>query len=170
HLVGEARDLLKVRAAVEWDDDMESLGSGRLDPAFAPELREEIPQDKTRRAERVRVFFERIEIEDADIRVEEVGYARRPDVRRDAVLVRKPSQATGIVDDGMLHDATFLRNGRALEPLGTLLQVFLEEPLFADPAVIPLHRDRASAKVGKHDRRDGLVVLGELALGDALIR
>src|SRR5690606_22602754 len=76
----------------------------------------------------------------------------------------------GIVDDGMLHNAAFLRNGRALEPRGTLLQVFLEETLFADPAVIPLHRDRASANVGKHSLRDGLVVLGELTLGDAVIR
>ncbi len=74
-----------------------------------------------------------IEVEDADVGVVQVRRARRPHVRRDAVLVGEPEQRSRVADERMVHRAALLRNLDALQPLGeTLRDVLLQEALLAD--------------------------------------
>ena len=111
------------------------------------------------------IVLGRIEIEDADVRVVEVRRARRPDVRRDAVLVGDPEQRARVGDERIVHRAVLLRHLDALEPRGEALRhVLLDEALLADAGRKALHRDRPAADVRQHHRRDRLVVGGELAL------
>ena len=113
----------------------------------------------------------RIEIEDAEVRVVEVRHARRPHVRRDAVLVGQPEQRSRVGHERMVDGAVLLRHLDALEPgREALRHVLLQEPLLADAGGIALHRDRPAAEVRQHHRRDRLVVGGQLALGDAVVR
>src|SRR5262249_39732239 len=48
--------------------------------------------------------------------------------------------------------------------------VLLEKSLLADATMIPFHRDGTAADMWQHERRDGLVIRGELALGDPVVR
>ena len=135
------------------------------------ELVQQIAKRERRRAQHVRLVFGRIEVEDADVGVVQVRRARRPHVRRDAVLIGHPEQRSRVADERMVHGAALLRHLDALQPLGEALRdVLLQEALLADAARIALHRDRTAADVRQHDRRDRLVVGGELALGDAIVR
>ena len=66
------------------------------------------------RAGRPAIVVGRIEIEDADVGVVQVRRARRPDVRRDAVLVGHPEQRSRVGDERMVHGAVLLRHLDAL--------------------------------------------------------
>src|SRR5262249_47902394 len=73
-------------------------------------------------------------------------------------------------DEWVVHDAALLRHRHALEPLRkSLADVLLDEALAADPAGKPLHRHRPPPHVRKHQRRDGLVVRGQLAFRDPVV-
>src|SRR5690242_11756974 len=118
----------------------------------------------------MRVAIGRVEIEDADVGRVHVRRARRPHVRGDAVLIREPHESANVHHDGMMYDAILLRDLHALEPRReSLHDVLLEKSLLADTAVKPLHGYRAPRDVWQHHGRDHLVILRQLALGDAVV-
>ena len=169
-LVRELVDGAEVRLAVQRHDDVKALGAGGLDPALEPELAQQVAQRERCSAKRLRILFRRIEIEDTDVRVVEVGCARRPHVRRDAVLIGEPEQRTSVSGDGMMNRAVLLRHLDALQPRGEPLRhVFLDEPLVPDAGGVALHGDRAPLDVRQHDRRDGLVIRCHRALCDPIV-
>ena len=102
-------------------------------------------------AQGVRLIFEWVQIEDADIGLVQVGSPRCPYVRGDAVLVGEPEQRPGIGDERMMYGPSLLRNLDAIQPLGkTLRDIFLKETLFADAPMVSLHGDWAPADVRQH--------------------
>ena len=126
----------EVRLAVERHDDVKALRAGRLDPARQPQLVQQIAQRERCRAQRLGIVFRRIEIEDADVGVVEVGRARRPHVRRDAVLVGEPQQRSRVgrrADDAPCRPSSAPRPARshAGNPFDDVL---LDEPLVPMPA------------------------------------
>ena len=124
---------MRVRLAVERHDDVKAFRAGRLDPRRQAELLEQIAHAERRLPHRGGIILRRIEIEHADVRVIEIGHARAPDVLRDRVLIGDPHQRALVGDHRMMHDAVFLRDLDALEPVGKPLRdVLLPEPLLAD--------------------------------------
>src|SRR5436190_21964358 len=92
-------------------------------------------------------------------------------MRRDAVLVDQPEQRSRVAGERMMHAPAFFRNLDALQPLReSLCNVLLKEARLADAAVEALHRYRPAAKMRQHEWRDRLVIRGELALGDSVVR
>src|SRR6266849_9214564 len=99
-----------------------------------------------------RLLLRRVEVEDADVGLVEVRCPRRPDVRRDAVLVGKPEQRSRVSDQWMAHRPALLRNLDALQPLGkTLRDILLKEAFLANTAVVALHRDGTAADMRHHE-------------------
>src|SRR5690242_8706947 len=95
---------------------MIALRAGSLDPTRAAELTEDVAQEQRRVAEHGGIFFEWIEIEDADVRTVNVRSARRPHVRCYTILIGEPEQSACVIDERIVHDAIFLGNGNRLEP------------------------------------------------------
>ena len=103
--------------------------------------------------------------------MKERGDARRPDVRRYAVLVGEPGEPARVAHDRVVHDTVGLRHGHTLEPFRRALRhVLLEEALLADAVVKALERHGPPREMRHHDRGDQRVILGQLALGDAAVR
>ena len=77
--------------------------------------------------------FGGVEVEHADVGLIQVRRARRPHVRRDAVLVRQPEQRARVGDERMMHGPALLRHLDAPKPRGIALRhVLLQEPLLVD--------------------------------------
>src|SRR6266446_1755088 len=88
----------------------------------------------------------------------------------DRVLVRDPEQRSPVIDDWVMDDAILLRDFDALEPLRkTFRDVFLPEPLLADPRRVTFHRDRPPAQVRQDDGRHGVVVRRKIAFSDPVV-
>ena len=136
-----------------------------------PSSVEQVAQRQRRRAQHLRLVSGRVEVEDADVGVVQVRRARRPDVRRDACS-GSPSRAAIAcrVTSGWCTVPPFFgtstRSSHSGKPFETS---FCKKPFFADAGRVALHRDRTAADVRQHDRRDRLVVGGELALGDPVV-
>src|SRR5919112_4899441 len=171
HAVRERRHVAEARLTIERYDDVEALGSGSFHPARKIELREQVAKTQRCRAEHVGRLVGRVQIEHADVRLIHVRRARRPHVRRDAVLVGHPEQRARVRDEWMMNGAVLLGHLDALQPLGkTLRHVLLEKPRLRDAGVIALHRDGTRPDVREHHGRDRLVVRREVALGDGRLR
>jgi hypothetical protein len=169
--IRESRDAVHRRLAVERDDDVEALAAGGLDPRRQPQFVQQIAQSEGGGAHRRGVLLRRIEIEDADIRVVQTGYARDPDMLRDGVLVGDPHQRPLVRDHRVMQEAVFLRHLDALQPVGNPLRdVFLPETLLADAGRIALHRDRPALDVRQDRRRHRLVVRREVTFRDPIVR
>src|SRR5262249_20971275 len=81
-----------------------------------------------------------------------------------------PEQRSHVGDNRMTHDAISLWHFDPLEPVRkSLRHVLLPESLASDPRRISLHRYRPANQVRQHHRRDGCVVLSQLALGDPIV-
>src|SRR5262245_21483787 len=107
HRMGELLDLSHVRLAVERINDMESLRARRFDPTGKPEFSEQVAHCESRGAQHVAVIYGWIEIEYTNVGVKEVGSARYPNVRCNAVLIREPLQGPLVGHDGIMDDAVF---------------------------------------------------------------
>ena len=169
--VGEARDLAEVRLAVERDDDVESLRAGRLHPARQPSSssRSRSASAAARSTPVRRLATDRDRTRRR--RVVQIRHARRPHVRRDAVLVRQPQQRSHVVDERMVDRAVLLRHLDALEPLGKSLRTsFWKNPFAPMPAGYRSIVTGRPRMCGSMQRRDRFVVRGQLALGDAVVR
>src|SRR5687767_13196859 len=71
----------------------------------------------------------------------------------------------------MMDDPVLFRHLDALQPgWKSLRHVLLPETLGADPLRIALHRQRPSAQLRHDDRRHRLVIGGQIALRDAVLR
>src|SRR5688572_28730600 len=71
----------------------------------------------------------------------------------------------------MVYGTVLLRDFDPLEPRRKALRhVLLNEALFSDAGGIPLHRDRTARHMRHHDRRNHLVVLRQLPLGNSVVR
>src|SRR5689334_10028564 len=71
----------------------------------------------------------------------------------------------------MMNGAILFRHRDPLQPLReSFRHILLPEPLLADSGRVPLHRHRAIADVRQQHGRDGLVVGGDLAFGDPVVR
>ena len=113
----------------------------------------------------------RIQVEHTDVRVVHVRRARCPHVRRDAVLVDKPQQRPRVRDDWMVHDAVLLGNLDALQPFRKPFRhILLNKSLLADAGRKAFHRDGTTNDVRQHHGRDHLVVSGEFAFRNPVIR
>jgi hypothetical protein len=174
--LGEAPHRLEVRLAVQRDHNVEPLRTGGLDEARQAELGQEIAHREDRRAQLRRIVVGRVEIEDAQIGLPQVRQARRPDVRRDRVLVRHPDQRARVVDERVV-DGTVVLGARAFrdldptQPVGkSLRDVLLDEALFGYAGRVTLHRHRTARDVRQHHPRHLLVVGADVALGDSVGR
>src|SRR5205814_3446125 len=104
-----------------------------LHAARKAELVEEVPKRERCRAQDVRLILGWVEIEHTDVGVIQLRHARRPDMRRDAVLVGQPEQRSRIQNDWVVHRPALLRNFDALQPFGEAPgDVLLEKTLLAD--------------------------------------
>src|SRR3954470_965325 len=69
----------------------------------------------------------------------------------------------------MMDRPVLLRHFHALQPGGkSLRDVLLPEAFLSDPGGIALHRDRPSADVRQHHRRDRLVIGREISFRDSI--
>src|SRR5262249_54199890 len=92
-------------------------------------------------------------------------------VGRDAILIGEPEQGALIVDQRVMEPAVLLEHLYTREPLRKPLgDVLLHEALLVDARRITLHGHRPAAQMRQHHRGHVLVVVRELALGDAIGR
>src|SRR5207249_4812437 len=94
----ETSDLTHLSRSLELHDDVKSFRAGGLQPACETRIAQEIAQAERGGTESRQVVRRRIEVEHADIGAVQVRRARRPDVRRDSVLVRQTEQRSGVAD------------------------------------------------------------------------
>jgi hypothetical protein len=108
-----------------------------------------------------------IEIED-----ENVGFGRRldaarPDVKRDAALVREVDERFGRIAD-RIRDLRLAAERDAIDRRRiVLLRVLLEEAACGDAFREALHRERAAAQLGEHHARHIGVVRDDITFRDA---
>ena len=93
-----------------------------LTQLLQPEFPQKVAQRERRPPQVVRLVFRRIQVENADVGLVQVGRPRDPDVRRDAVLIDHPEQRSHVADQRMVHGPALLRNFGALQPGGEALR------------------------------------------------
>src|SRR5687768_16881122 len=108
--MSEARDCAEIRLRVQRHCDVESLRTGGFDPTWQPQLLQQRTQVERYAAQHVQLTSvlrgaRRIEIKDADVGLVKVRRTRRPDVNRDAVLVREPQQRSRVGHNRMIDSA-----------------------------------------------------------------
>src|SRR6266540_3250784 len=104
----EPRYLAEATLAVKRHSDVEPLGTRCFHPACEAQLVEEAAKRECCRTQDIRLIFRRVEVEDADVGLVQVGRARRPHVRRDAVLVGEPEQRSRVAYEWMVHRPALL--------------------------------------------------------------
>jgi hypothetical protein len=91
-----------------------------------------------------RFINRRVEVKNADVRVEQVRRTGYPYVRRDAVLIGKPEQRSDVAHDRMTDRPALLWDLDPLQPLRKALgDILLHEPFLANAGRVSFHRDRA---------------------------
>ncbi len=118
----------------------------------------------------VRAAFRRIEIDEREIRIVERSHAAHPGVLIDAGQVRQIDQRRAVVADNVVNLVLIVLGEDRLQahPIGNFVfGVFLKEELLVDAVRIALERKRAVAQMRENQRRYGIVVVDDVALGDA---
>ena len=93
--MSEVCDCAEIRLRVQRHCDVESLRTRGFDPTRKTQLLQQRAQVQRRTAQHVQLMFVSmvagwIEIKNADVGLVKVRRTRRPDVNRNAVLVREP--------------------------------------------------------------------------------
>lgn len=109
----------EIRLRVQRHGDVESLRTRGFDPTRKAQLLQQSAQVQRRFAQHFQLTFVSsvgIEIKNADLGLVKVRRTRRPDVNRDAVLVRQPYQRSCVGNNRMIDTAFILRNRDAFQP------------------------------------------------------
>ena len=173
--MSEVCDCAEIRLRVQWYCDVKSLRPRSFDPTRKAQLLQQCAHVQRRFAQHFQLMFIRsvagwIEIKNADVGLVKVRRTRRPDVNRDAVLVREPQQRTRVSHNRMIDSALVLWNLDAFQPCRkTFRDVLLKEAGRGDTAVITLHRYGATPDVRQHQGRNARVVRREFSLRDAVV-
>ena len=166
----ESADLVEVRVPIERDEDVQPARAGCLDERLEILPLEQFTKRERGTADCWKVVAGWIEIEDHLVGVIGLVDATEPHVRCDARLIRQVHQCRRILADHMPYGPLpLLHRGRVnprREVRGGLL---LNEPRALDPIRKPLHRHGPIAEVRQHRAGDMFVIVGELALVDALV-
>ena len=118
----------------------------------------------------------RVEVEDQQVGLADVGHPPHRDVQLEAGQVGRPDQRGQVVDD-QVGDGAAARPGAVrldrggADPVRAVRgDVLLEEGLAVHPLGVALERQRAARDVRQQGRRDPLVVVEDFGLGEAAVR
>ena len=169
-----AHGVVRVGAAQDRDEDLETGGTARLGERRQPQLVEQhLDVPSHREHVLVRVRLERVEVEEQVVRMRDVAAACVQRVELDAAQVGDVEQSGGVVDREVV-DLALLRivalDHASSEPVRRVRgRRLLVEGLAVDAVGHPLHRERMVGQVRHDQLADVEVVVQQVALGVALV-
>ena len=151
---------------------MQPAGAGGLDERDQLQLLEQRLQREGGFTNEAEVFVRWIEVEHHLVGLVGLLDAREPDVHRHHVVLGQVDESRRIVDYGVRDSAAPLEiERRALDPGRKRIgHALLLNGVVLDPTRKSIHVQRTVADMRNHARRNLLVILSELALGDAVRR
>src|SRR5688572_1871149 len=142
HRMGESLDFSHIRLPIQRHGNVKSFRSRSLYPTRKPKLVEKTANRQGGITKHRRVIYRWVEVEHADVRMEEIRRTRYPYVRRNAVLVDEPQQGFRVRHQRIVDSPFLLGNLDASEPVREPFRhILLNETLFSNSGGIPFHRD-----------------------------
>jgi hypothetical protein len=170
HSEGELTRVLVAARPVHGDVQLEALGARRLRPRVHLHRGEHVADvEGDRRALGHRRRRTGIEIEDDGAGRVDVPGQRHRRVQLDGGHVGRPHERGGLVELAVVDGAVAIaRPGRGGQPVRAVLGApLLEEARLVDAVGPAPQSEGAARQVGHHHRRDAVVVVDHLGLGEA---